>query len=186
MEPGIDEVAIADFTDLSQAHHQLDDLFTEHRVALIHFQIERSRQLLLEFRAGIEEHIRYEEEILLPVYERNGGDEIEGGRVDFYLNEHRKILRLLSETERTLSGLSIQRNSEGARKVLQVLGKEHSLKALLSHHDRREESFLYPFLDEVTTHHQKRELLSELKVRNREPQQPEAVDGKKKEVPSDL
>jgi len=153
-------VAITDFADLSQAHHELDALFTEHQVALIHFEIEKSLQLLASFRSAIEEHIRFEEEDLIPLYGELGGDNIEGGRVDFYLKEHRKILKLLDVVEEAFSQSSIRRDGDGARRILDILEMEHSLKALLTHHDQREESFLYPFLDKVTSRDQKRTLLS--------------------------
>jgi hemerythrin-like domain-containing protein len=150
-----------DFTGLQEVHEQLDELFLNHQIALVRFDLEKAVELLSRFQAEIRKHIRYEEEVLLPIYGKRGGDDLEGGRVDFYLREHQKILALLDELTSDLRELALSDNDESARLVLEFLEKEHPLKTLIDHHDRREHAFLYPYLDKVTTPEEKQAMLRE-------------------------
>jgi len=155
---------LKDFSELQHVHESLDELFLMHQIAVVRLDAQRALNYLARFHAEIEKHIRYEEDVLLPLYAERGGNELEGGRVDFYVKEHKKILELLEELAQSLSRLSLPDNDEGARKALELLEKEHPLKTLVDHHDRREHAFLYPFLDQVTNAEEKRTMLESAPV----------------------
>ena len=94
------------FLSLLGTHEWLDEHFLLHQEALLAGDLALAFELLEKVEAGEREHIRVEEELLLPVYERAG--HIPGGNPQFYVNEHRKMLAILDgfkETFPRLQGL---------------------------------------------------------------------------------
>ena len=121
---------------LGEDHRRLDALFE----ALVQLAIQKpeSRQgkalhLYREFRAGLQRHIRAEEELLFPAFESVTG--MVGGPVMVMLREHREIEVVLGEIETRLQ----------AGESPEMLAA--SLRGVLGPHNVKEESVLYPMTD---------------------------------------
>ena len=95
-----------------------------------------AKQHFREFREGIRKHIIWEEEILYPLYEERNGNRAAGPTVAMR-GEHQKILGLVEQ----LHGL-ISRDDWHTEQL------ESALIHLLSAHRDREESTIYPWMDE--------------------------------------
>lgn len=145
------------FLALLETHEHLNELFLLHQEALLAQDIPLAAELLKQVSEGQREHIRVEEEILLPVYARAG--KIPGGDPKFYINEHRKMIRILDHFEEMLPRLMDEGPGTMRRRVIELFDEGYWFKRLLEHHDEREESILYPVLDRVTTEEERRELL---------------------------
>ena len=88
-----------------------------------------------EFKAGLERHIRWEEEILFPIFEAKTGLR-HGGPTEVMRFEHRQIQRLLAEIDGKL-----------ARQEPSLESDVSALLGLLATHNHKEEHILYPAID---------------------------------------
>jgi hemerythrin-like domain-containing protein len=147
------------FLSLLDTHEWLDEHFLLHQEALLAGDLALALALLKKVDEGQREHIRVEEEILLPVYERAGP--IPGGDPRFYVNEHRKMLAILDGFKEALPRLIEKSPGERGREIIELFDQGYWFKRLLEHHDNREENILYPTLDRVTTEEERGELLTE-------------------------
>lgn len=147
------------FLSLLETHEWLDEHFLLHQEALLAQDLPLALELLEEVDEGQREHIRIEEEILLPVYARAGS--IPGGNPQFYINEHKKMLAILDGFKETLPRLIRKSPGERRRETIELFDQGYWFKRLLEHHDQREENILYPVLDQVTSEEERRELLKQ-------------------------
>ena len=93
-------------------------------------------RLHLRFAFGLRRHIRFEESVLFPEFERVSGMPADRGPTEVMRVEHRAIEVLLEDVwEAVASGV---RPAEPTRAAL---------RALLHQHNVKEESVLYPILD---------------------------------------
>lgn len=145
------------FLSLLETHEWLDELFLLHQEALLAGDLPLALEMLEKVEAEQREHIRVEEEILLPVYERAG--KIPGGDPRFYINEHNKMLAILEDFKEILPRLVDEDPATTRREVLKLFDRGYWFKQLHEHHDQREENILYPVLDRVTDEEERRELL---------------------------
>lgn len=134
------------FLRLLDIHRALDELFFEHQAALIGLDFGRARSRLAEYRSELVEHMRYEEEVLLPVYERAGA--IPGGPIELFTGEHRRMMEFIDRF--TEAAVQLERASDPVRGVIALLDDEAVFKNLCQHHDQRERNILFPALDRVT------------------------------------
>lgn len=116
---------------------------------------------LQEFERELLSHMRQEEELLLPIYQRAG--RIAGGPVEFFTGEHKKMLLFLDRFKETLRQLEDQ-PPDLTRRIIHLFDEEALFKHLVEHHDQRERNILYPTLDRVTSEHERHALLSQLGV----------------------
>ena len=144
------------FLSLLAAHTQLDTLFLHHQEALLALDIASALQTLTEYEQSLYAHMRYEEELLLPVYERAG--RIQGGAVEFFTGEHKRMREMLARIEETLDHLW-RSPADLRRHIIKLFDREAAFKQLVEHHDQRERNILYPTLDKVTTEAERRSLL---------------------------
>ncbi len=145
------------FLSLLETHEWLDEHFLLRQEALLTQDLPLAVELLKKVEEGQREHIRVEEEILLPVYARAG--QIPGGNPEFYINEHRKMLTILDGFKETLPRLIEKSPGERRREIIELFDQGYWFKRLLEHHDNREENILYPVLDGVTSEEERKELL---------------------------
>jgi regulator of cell morphogenesis and NO signaling len=117
-------------------HHRLDALFGRFRTLKLTARDEASKSLA-EFRAGLLQHIRWEEDILFPLFEERTG--IRGnGPTAVMRAEHALIKEYLEQLFRKIS---IQDTT--------TTDEEESLVKTLHLHNLKEESVLYPSLDRL-------------------------------------
>jgi hemerythrin-like domain-containing protein len=145
------------FLSLLDTHEELDELFLTHQEALLALDLDRARDLLWEFETGLRHHMRLEEELLLPIYQRAAP--VPGGAVELFTGEHRKMLWFLERFKESMAELEAGQ-PDLKRRVIQLLDHQAQFKHLVEHHDLREQSILYPALDRVTGEAERRELLA--------------------------
>ena len=146
------------FLSLQKVHNRLNEMFLLHQEALIGGDLEAAGARLNEFEQELRKHMRDEEELLLPIYERAG--KIPGGAVEFFTGEHRKMLEFLARFKATLAQLQASPGTL-TRKIIKLFDEEAGFKSLSEHHDMREQNILYPTLDRITTDEEKRALLDQ-------------------------
>lgn len=147
------------FLSLLETHEWLDEYFLLHQEALLAQDLPLALELLEKVEEGQREHIRVEEEILLPIYARAG--RIPGGKPEFYKNEHQKMLLILDGFKEALPRLIDAGPEETRREIIELFDRGYWFKRLFEHHDKREENILYPALDRVTSEEERKALLKE-------------------------
>ena len=117
-------------------HDRLDALFES-------FQREKrqdfakAKKTFAEFKAGLQRHILWEEELLFPRWEENSGM-AEGGPTQIMRSEHRSIRDCMEAIQ-----------NEVEREAPDSDGDEQRLLELLKAHNMKEERILYPSMDQV-------------------------------------
>lgn len=148
---------MSSFTELLTIHDELTELFMRHQEALLQLDVPRARQGLTDYERALHAHMRVEEELLLPIYERAG--RIPGGPPEFFLGEHQRMREFVTRFHSRLAELPAD-PAQLPRRVIQLFDEEATYKALCDHHDQRERNLFFPALDRVTTEAERWELLA--------------------------
>lgn len=143
------------FNDLLTLHRQLDEQFLEHQRALIRGDLESASNILDRYERQLLDHIRDEEEILLPIFETRVEAPV-GGSAEIFRNEHTKIRDYVALLKDEIPKLAKATDRE--RAAIFMLDSETTFKRLMVHHDTRERKFLYKLLDEATTEDERLDL----------------------------
>lgn len=144
------------FLSLLAIHEDLGEFFLRHQEALLAGNLSTAAALLESYEQRLRQHIRDEEDLLLPVYERAG--RIPGGAVEFFTGEHRKMLEMLTRLRHDLSRIEAQ---PAPRDIIRLFDDAAKYKSLVEHHDQREQNILYPALDRVTGETERTALLQQ-------------------------
>ena len=131
----------------TEDHDRLDELFHEFQVlkssdraiAVQHFQ---------EFKAGLERHIVWEEEILFLSFEKRFSHL--GGPTQVMRWEHQEIRKYLDAIAEKLA-----RNDDTQIEELGLLG-------VLCPHNHKEENILYPMIDQVIGSEERKEIFAQM------------------------
>jgi regulator of cell morphogenesis and NO signaling len=125
-DPSINAHYTHDHDRLDGLFHRLQEMKSfDHPKAVQHFQ---------EFKAGLEQHIVWEEEILVPSFEAKS--RLLGGPTEVMRWEHREIRKFLDAIAEKL-----------VRGDDDTEAEETGLRAVLCQHNHKEESILYPMID---------------------------------------
>ena len=119
-------------------HHRLDAVLAQASDALEAGKVDEARRLFGEFRTGLLRHIRMEEEVLFPAFDRATGVG-EGGPTAVMRMEHREIQRVLESMALHLVGSEVTPGGFGAL--------QQSLLGVLGDHNAKEEHIVYPLTD---------------------------------------
>jgi hemerythrin-like domain-containing protein len=152
------------FNEVLELHRELDERFFRHQVSLLDFNFRLALERLKIYESALLEHMRDEEEVLIPLYAERANP-ARGGAADFFLLEHEKMRRHLTHFREQLPRLV--ELPEPSRALLKLLDQETTYKHIVEHHDEREERHLYPALERVTTVAEREELLGRV-LRNRQ------------------
>lgn len=150
------EATTPSFLILLETHERLNELFLLHQEALLVPDIRLALERLLDFERELLAHMQFEEERLLPVYQRAG--RIPGGAIEFFTGEHKKMRLFLDRFKETLRQLDAQ-PPDLKRKIIKLFDDQAMFKHLVEHHDLREQNILYPTLDRVTSEDERQALL---------------------------
>ena len=120
----------------TQDHDRLDELFHQFQ-ALKSSDHAKAARFFEEFKAGLEQHIVWEEQILFPAFEDKTG--MVTGPTEVMRWEHRQIRDFLNAIAEKL-----------ARDDFDTSDEESGLLAVLGPHNHKEENILYPMIDQVT------------------------------------
>jgi hemerythrin-like domain-containing protein len=129
-------------------HIDLEHLFEKHQRALLSRDIAASVATIQAFERALNQHIAFEDDVLLPLYASKGA-EVEGGTLPIFLAEHRKLREMAADLSRRSALLENSPDILGA--ILEILDQEALFKGLFSHHAVREENLLFPGLEACTT-----------------------------------
>ena len=119
-----------------QDHDRLDGLFESFQQQKRQ-DFAKAKKAFAEFKAGLQRHILWEEELLFPRWEENSGM-AEGGPTQIMRSEHRLIRDCMEAIQ-----------SELERETPDRDGDEQRLLELLKPHNMKEERILYPSMDQV-------------------------------------
>ncbi len=156
---------MATISDLMKVHKVIDDLFYEHQRALLHLDFASAASCLVAYRSILVNHMRDEEDFLLPVYAERATYPA-AGAPKLFLDEHAKMLSHLKLFERTTADLGSE--AEVERPLLDLLAREAFYLRLCSHHDRREAKYLYPILDSILPAAERSAILDRVRLRGAE------------------
>lgn len=115
-------------------HDRLDVLLAEVGAAAAESAWSRAGEIFATFRVGLARHIRAEEEVLFPAFDRIAGTPPDAGPAAVMRSEHRDIERIMNRVAGALG--------EGQPPPLE------DLVAVLAAHNRKEEHVLYPMVDD--------------------------------------
>lgn len=136
--------SIAEF--MSRDHDRLDSVFSE-------FQRdpegEKAQELFTQFESGLRAHIDWEEEILFPPFEEKTGMR-DSGPTAVMRMEHRQIKQLLETIRGRIGNSGVAEPAKGLVEVLTA-------------HNQKEESILYPWLDQSLQETERDALLGRIK-----------------------
>ena len=119
-------------------HDRLEALLAGCDAALAAGRVEDAVHRFAEFRTGLKRHIRMEEEVLFPAFERATGAG-EQGPTAVMRQEHRIIEGIL---DRMVASLADPRGSADERETLR-----RELLNVLGEHNAKEEHIVYPLTD---------------------------------------
>ena len=145
------------FADLARCHRAIDELLVRHQVALVERDAVEADRTLFLFGDSLRRHLQDEEAFLFPAL--GEGDDIVGATEEILLKEHARILDLLKGIETRVNGFD-RADPRGARAVVALIDEEGALKRLLEHHETREESLVFPALDERVTPGRREQLIA--------------------------
>lgn len=127
-------------------HNRLDALLQSfHTLKRENFS--KAKEAFRQFKAGLERHIRWEEDVLFPLWEEKTGMS-DGGPTVVMRHEHRRIEEYL----RAIGQNTTEENTDDAQ-------QDQALLALLGAHNLKEERVLYPAIDQVTTPEERQDIL---------------------------
>src|SRR5438552_323465 len=134
-EAGFAGATSLSFLSLLDVHEHLNDLFLTHQEALLMLDVPLALERLVQFEKELREHMRFEDEVLLPIYRRAG--RIIGGPVEFFTGEHKKMLEFIVQFKETLHQLE-KKPADLRREIIELLDAESRFKQIVEHHDLRE------------------------------------------------
>ncbi len=123
-------------TMFDEDHERLDALFKSFQT-LKRTDFPKAKSAFLEFKAGLQRHVAWEEEVMFPLWEKKSGM-TGGGPTIVMRNEHREIWECLESLARKI----LAQNPETDR-------EEEILLDLLDRHNMSEEEVLYPEMDHL-------------------------------------
>ena len=136
------------FSSLLSEHADLEALFNTHQRALMTRDLEPALGAIVKFENLLKQHIAFEEEVLLPIYNAKRLQTL-GGTVPIFQAEHRKLVQFIAKLTRYTEALPESSDILGS--ILKLLEEEAMFKGLLHHHSLREKNLLFPRLDAYTS-----------------------------------
>lgn len=134
---------------MGEDHDRLDNIFKKFK-NIKNTDKNKARNLFHEFKIGLQKHIVWEEEILFPIFENKTGMH-DTGPTAVMKTEHRKIKDLLERIHRNLG------------KNIQIKDLEDELIEVLTGHNDKEESVLYPWIDNSVDEDEKQKAFTKMK-----------------------
>ena len=139
---------IAEF--MGQDHDRLDEIFNRFQ-AFKKQDSQKARLLFQELTTGLHRHIRWEEEILFPVFEAQAEMVRDHGPTGVMRHEHRQIKNFLEQIQ-----------AKVAEGDLTTEEAEEGLLQVLTAHNVKEEKILYPWIDNCVSDEERTSLLARM------------------------
>ena len=136
---------------MAQDHDRLDLIFKEFR-SQENTNFAEAEKSFTDFKAGLERHIVWEEEILFPIFEKRTGMHNDGPTHVMRM-EHRQIKDYLEKIRSKLA------THDTATTEL-----ETGLMEVLTAHNQKEEAVLYPWFDSSLSAKEQEETLTRMRA----------------------
>lgn len=137
--------ALTDLRDrLEREHVEQLKQFQAHQEHLVLLESSRALEILIHFESRLLNHMELEERYLLPLCETHI-DRAGHWGPQVYAQEHKRIRELLASVRVRLAAHCVK--GDGAMtlaEVIDLVDEEKVLKHLISHHQTREATALYP------------------------------------------
>jgi len=147
------------FLDLNKFHVFIDRIFFQQQIDIMHKNFDAAIDKLKIIQILLDQHIRDEEELLLPLYTKFVSPIPLGGAVEFYIREHKQIVRYISDFIDKISMWDGNTKNIDLE-IVRLFDTYYKFKHLVEHHDTREDTFLYRYLDKMIEKKQKRDVLN--------------------------
>lgn len=121
---------------MADDHRRCDDLFIGAENAADQGDWASCARQFKEFADGMERHFRMEENVLFPVFEQHTGMTM--GPTEVMRNEHAQMRDVLKQLEQ-----AVEKKNQDA-----YLSYSETLLILMQQHNLKEESVLYPMIDQ--------------------------------------
>jgi hemerythrin-like domain-containing protein len=145
-------------TDLTKQHHHINKLFSAHQKLLMHGDINQAFDVLIDLKKYVSNHMKAENDYLLPLYKKYISPIPIGGAVEFFTHEHNKIDRSLEKFAGKSSKL-IRTTNGSELDIVRLFDQYYIFKQLLDHHHTREDTILFRSLDKVLDEIEKKEIM---------------------------
>ena len=123
-------------TMFDEDHERLDALFKAYQT-LKRTDFPKAKSAFLEFKAGLQRHVAWEEDVMFPLWEKKSG--MTGGGPTIVMRlEHKEIGDCLESIHRKVQAQNPESDQE-----------EQILLDLLDRHNMSEEEVLYPEMDHL-------------------------------------
>lgn len=139
----------------SHDHDELDQHFKKFQ-EIKETDFKNAEESFEKFKHGLERHIEWEESILFPLFEDKTGMK-DHGPTAVMRHEHTQIKQHLHAIHEKLLKDDLNTDQE-----------EESLLETLQAHNQKEESILYPAIDNVASEEEKRAVFKSMKIGNLE------------------
>lgn len=143
---------------LHSDHARLHKILEDHSAELDVDNVMLASIRFEEFQAGLLRHIRMEEEVLFPLYEKKTA--ITMGPTHVMRMEHQEIQSLMESMVKLLNEAKIEGLSK--RDAVKELGKQ--IHDYLKLHNQKEERILYPSSDQVIQGEEREELILKMEA----------------------
>ena len=130
-------------------HDRLDGIFKNFRESK-NKHVE-GKKFFKEFKIGLQRHIVWEEDILFKIFENHTGMH-ESGPTEVMRMEHRQIKEFLEK---------IHNNIRDEKSGFEVL--ERGLLDILTEHNNKEETILYPEINDMLSEEEQKKTIEEMK-----------------------
>ena len=151
-------VKLSNVSDLTKQHHHISKLFNTHQNMLMHGDVKQAFDALIDLKKYISNHIKAENDYLLPLYKKYVSPIPIGGAIEFFIHEHHKIDRFMEEFSGKSSKL-ISNAKSSELDIVKLFDQHYIFKHLLGHHHIRENTFLFRCLDKVLDEIEKKEVM---------------------------
>lgn len=133
---------------MGEDHDRLDGIFREFKSAK-NTDKNKAKSLFHEFKIGLQRHIVWEEDILFPLFENKTGMRDTGPTAVMRM-EHKKIRDFLEKMHHSLV------------KNIESKDFEEGLIEVLTEHNNKEESILYPWIDDFAGEEEKEDAFAKM------------------------
>ncbi len=145
---------MASFKEFMETDHKrLDSLMAEYQKAK-NSDAEKAKQIFSEYFSSFERHMKWEEEILFPIYEAKSGMGDMGGPSAMMRMEHNQIRSFLNDMK-----TRVEANDFGTQYL------EDEMAGILGVHNKSEEEILYPMLDKMVNEQEKAEAFAKIEAK---------------------
>lgn len=136
---------------MGEDHDRLDRIFGIFR-NIKNTDMAKAKPLFHDFKTGLQRHIVWEEEVLFPIFESKTGMR-DAGPTAVMRAEHRQIKEFLEKIH--------EKVAKGETGTINEL--ENGLLEVLRAHNDKEESILYPWIDDAASEKEREEAFTKMK-----------------------